>query len=121
MTHFFGIIFVPSARKTARPALGAQVFRKQRPKSFPFLAFCAVGSGKIGAKGALERSQERKVGRIVDKMLPSCGLQGSIHHSLVGSLFASLLVSVNRSNRLIRKEALQQGQTLEFPNRERRF
>jgi len=51
----------------------------------------------------------------------SCGLQGSIHYSLVASLFASLLVSVNRSNRLIRKEALQQGQTLQFPNSERRF
>jgi hypothetical protein len=76
-----GIIFVHSARKTAQPALCAQVFRKQRPKSFPFLAFCAVGSGKIGAKGALERSQERKVGQVVDKMLMSCGLQGSIHRS----------------------------------------
>jgi hypothetical protein len=39
MTHFFGIIFVPSARKTARPALGAQVFRKQRPQLRTFFAF----------------------------------------------------------------------------------
>jgi hypothetical protein len=57
----------------------------------------------------------------VDKLLMSCGLQGSIHHSLVASLFASLLVSVNRSNRLIHKEAFQQRQTLKFPNRKRRF
>jgi hypothetical protein len=41
MTHFFGVTFVHSARKTARPAFCAQVFRKQRPKSCAFFAFFA--------------------------------------------------------------------------------
>jgi hypothetical protein len=76
---------------------------------------------KRALRGGLEAKKKRKSGRFVDELWMSCGLQGSIHHSLVASLFAFPLVSFNCSNKLIRKEAIQQGQTLQFPNRKRRF
>jgi len=95
MTHFFGIIFVPRARKTARPALGAQVFRKQRPKSCAFFAFFAPLTPQMSEKERFWNALEAKVGASCGQNVDELWIAGQ--HSPVTSLFASPECSASHS------------------------
>jgi hypothetical protein len=76
MTHFFGIIFVPSARETARPALARKFFASSAQNLALSLRFSRLSDAKVGAKGRLGALLKRKCRGNVDEVWTKMELGG---------------------------------------------